>query len=492
MEKNKNFKSICTNSVALFLVLVLNNQALSKGYNILDFGAKKDTAFISTEAFNRAISECSKNGGGRVLVPTGNYKSGTIILGDNVELHLESGATIFASYKHEDFPRQEQQSYRSLKDAAGWYALIYAAGSTNISITGNGMIDGQGEKQLRRPECLGGDRDGRPRNILFISCKHVTVRGIKLLHSGMWNQHYLDCEDVLVDNIRVYNHSNANNDGIDIDGCRRFILSNSIIDSDDDAICLKSTGTAPCEDIIISNCIISSFCNGIKCGTESTGGFRNININNCIIKPSINPRQPGGLKFREGITGISLEIVDGGIMEGVTINNILIEGTKCPIYVRLANRARKHKDDAPEPPQGKMRNISISHVTAYNSGNYTSSVTGIPGARIENIHLSNIKIVHQGGLKEGDYLASIENVKEDIKGYPQPTVWENLPSCGLFIRHVKGIVIDGFSVDARLPDPRPVFLAHDVERLVIRNTFIGDNCSYGKKLVTHDVKKLEQ
>ncbi|MCG8307738.1 MAG: glycosyl hydrolase family 28 protein [Cytophagales bacterium] len=485
MKRKRILKSIRASSMVLILALVIDHQTLSNPYNILDFGAKRDTAFLSTSAFNLAINECSRYGGGRVIVPAGDYKSGTIILKDHVELYLEPGATIYASDKHQDFPRQGQQEYRSLKDAAGWYSLIFAAGATNISIAGSGTIDGQGAKQVRRPECLGGDRDGRPRNILFISCKEVTVRGIKLVGSGMWNQHYLNCEDVLVDNIRVYNHSNANNDGIDIDGCRRFILSNSIIDSDDDAICLKSTGQAPCEDIIITNCIASSFCNGIKCGTESTGGFRNINISNCVIKPSINPDRPGGVKFREGITGLSLEIVDGGTMEGVTVNNLMIEGTKCPIYIRLANRARKHRDDAPEPPQGKMRNISISNVTAYNCGNYSSSITGIPGAYIENIQLNNIKIVHKGGLKKGDYLASIEDVKEDIKGYPQPTTWKNLPCCGLFIRHVKGITVNGFSVDALQPDPRPVFLAHDVDQLKINHSVIGKNCSSGKKLITY-------
>lgn len=110
-----------------------------------------------------------------------------------------------------------------------------------------GTIDGKGKGRKGRISGLGGDRNGRPRNILFISCKDVHVEGITMRNSALWNQHYLNCEDVTIDHIKVYNHSNGNNDGIDIDGCRRFILSNSIIDSDDDGIVLKSTGTAPCE-----------------------------------------------------------------------------------------------------------------------------------------------------------------------------------------------------------------------------------------------------
>lgn len=131
-------------------------------------------------------------------------------------------------------------------------------------------------------------------------------------NSALWNQHYLNCEDVTVDNIRVYNHCNGNNDGIDIDGCRRFTLSNSIIDSDDDGIVLKSTGTAACEDIVVTGCIVSSFANAIKCGTESTGGFKNILVADCIVKPSRNKGERIIKSTPSGIAAISLEIVDGG------------------------------------------------------------------------------------------------------------------------------------------------------------------------------------
>lgn len=172
-------------------------------------------------------------------------------------------------------------------------------------------------------------------------------------NSALWNQHYLDCEDVIVEHIHVFNHCNGNNDGIDIDGCRRFILSDSVIDSDDDGIVLKSTGLAPCEDVVINNCIVSSFANAIKCGTESTGGYKNIVISNCIVKPSCNKGDRIIKSTPSGITAISLEVVDGGIMDGVSIDNIVIEGTECPLYVRLANRGRKYIDEVPVPPIGK-------------------------------------------------------------------------------------------------------------------------------------------
>jgi polygalacturonase len=457
-------------SILIFLACLCMAQVNAQRFNILDYGAVSDTSKLSTAAINKAVNACYKKGGGQVIIPAGNFKSGTITLLDNVELHLERGATIYASTSHQDFPRQQQPAYRSQKDPGGWHALIYAEGKKNIGITGFGTLNGQGAKQL--PRVTGNvidDHDGRPRNILFISCKNITVEDITMLNSGMWNQHYLDCEDVTINNIRVYNHSNKNNDGIDFDGCRRAVLSNSILDSDDDCITLKSTGAAPCENITITNCIASSFCNAIKCGTESTGGFRNIVITGCVVKPSRCTTEPVFKTPRIGQTGIALEIVDGGVMEGVRIDNIVIEGTQCPIFVRLGNRARKHTAEAPAPGFGTMRNIAISNITAYNTGNFASSITGVPGAIIENISLDNIAITNKGGLNEGEYRKDITEVEERETSYPDPTAWGYLPAYGFFIRHVKEITLSNITFRSVEKEPRMPVLADDVNDLFISN-----------------------
>lgn len=440
-------------------------------------------------AIQKAIDTCWKAGGGKVLVPAGLYKSGTIVMKDNVELHLESGAQLVASTDYNDFKVFPPTDYRSLKDAGGWVALIYADGAKHISITGRGVIDGRGRGRKGMVSGVAGDCNGRPRNILFISCSDVTVKDITLRNSAMWNQHYLNCEDVLISGIRVWNHCNGNNDGIDIDGCRRLVLSNSIIDSDDDGIVLKSTGLAPCEHVLVTGCVVSSFANAIKLGTESTGGFRGIMISDCIVKPSANKGTRIIKSTPSGITALSLELVDGGVMDGVTVNNLQIDGTECPLYIRLANRGRKYIPEAPQPQVGVMRNIHISNINARNVGNFCSSITGIPNHKIENITLSNISITNRGGLKKGAYRTvdddmgirhdtgkklffdkywkSVDEVKEDEKGYPQPTVWGNLPCYGLFIRHVEHVKISNIELKSDGEEPREALLADDVESLII-------------------------
>ncbi len=408
MRTKKVLILICLN---IFLCFTTYSNITSKGtqgstfdaksFVITDYGAVGDGITLCTEAINKAVLDCNKFGGGRVYFPPGKYLSGTIVMKDNVELFLERGSTLLASSRHQDFPRMPQPKYRSQKDPGGWFALIYADDVSNIGIRGFGTIDGQGTLQKPRPDLLGGDRDGRPRSLLFISCNKIRIEGVTMINAGIWNQHYLNCEDVIIDKIEVYNHSNRNNDAIDIDGCRRFIFSNSIVDSDDDGITMKSTGAMPCEDIAITNCVVSSWCNAIKAGTESTGGFKNISISNCVVKKSRSPQKPIFNDYPTGITGISLEIVDGGTMEGITISNVTIDGTKCPLYIRLGNRARKHTDEAPTPKVGVMKNIAISNLVCYNTGNYSSSITAIPGSYIENVTLSNIQFFNKGGLETG-------------------------------------------------------------------------------------------
>ena len=445
----------------------------NKVFNITDYGAISDGLTLNTKAIQKAVDACASSGGGKVLIPSGIFKSGTILLKSNVEIHFEHNSVLLASTNVSDFPLQPIPKYRSHKDQLGGFnALIYAEGQHNIALTGSGTINGQGPLHTPMPNPVAGDIDGRPRNILFISCKNIKVDGLRMLNAPIWNQHYLDCEDLIVTNIYVYSHGSRNNDGIDIDGCRRVVLSNSIIDSDDDAIVLKSTGSAACEDIVITNCIVSSFCNAIKAGTETTGGFKNVSISNCIIRPSKEKGKPIWDTPRIGVSGLSLMIVDGGKLEGFTVNNLTIEGTESPIYIRLGNRARAHTPGETVNTIGEVKNISISNVLAYNTGTWGSSITGLKGHPIKNISLNNIQLFSRGGLKVGDYSATVE---EDEKGYPHAITYGNLPSHSLYVRHAENISVHHIHMDTEVADERIPIIVEDVKGLRIKNIQWNDS-----------------
>ena len=249
----------------IFVLVVLFfcslSMAWAQNYNITDFGAVGDNQTDNTIAIRKAIEKAATQGG-TVIVPAGIFITGTVELKSNVTLQLNKNGVIKGVADRSAYvPINVSYPLRNEATPSRARALIYAVGKSNINITGEGTVDGNGgdpvvDEKLNK-------NISRPYGMFFLSCNNLTVSNIHLTNSAMWMQHYLNCEDVIVSKVDVYNHSNRNNDGIDIDGCRRFIVSDCIFDSDDDGITLKSTGPAPSEDVVITNCTVSSHCNAI-------------------------------------------------------------------------------------------------------------------------------------------------------------------------------------------------------------------------------------
>ncbi len=460
---NRKYSILGILSMAVVLLLALNACNRPSGYNVTRFGAVGDGEILNTEAIQSAIDACSASGGGTVTFPAGNYLSGTLMLRDHVNLHLQEGATLLGSTNPEDYPEIKTR-IRSYYDDIVLKSLIFGEDLSHVSITGKGTIDGQGEAFVVSTKKKPDRYLNRPHIIRMIACFNVQVKDINMRSSAMWMQHYLACENLTLTGIKVYNHANQNNDMIDIDGCRNVIISDCYGDTDDDALTFKSTSKHACENITVTNCILSSHCNAIKCGTESTGGFKNFTISNCVIKPSADEEAIFGK--RNGISGISLEIVDGGVMEGITISNISMDGPEVPIFIRLGNRARKHFQEAETPPVGQLSNVLISQVIARNTGKTGCAITGIPGYPVRNIKLSNMILEFAGGVKDPVDPADVPEL-EDL--YPESTMFGELPAYAFFIRHAEDISLSDITATTIDPDLRKPILTKDVKGITITN-----------------------
>ena len=431
-------------------------------------------------AIQQAIDDCSKAGGGRVVVPAGNYKTGTIVLKSDVHLFLEQGATLYGSTDLKDY-KPMKSDYVSLRTQTNTIQLIYADKVKNVVIDGYGTIDGRG----RAFKKLSWNDEGitRPHLLRFIQGEDITVRNITLKNSGCWMQHYLACDRLKIEGIKVQNRNNYNNDALDLDGCHDVIVQGMIADSDDDAITLKSTSPRLCENIRISDCVVSSHCNAVKLGTETNGGFRNINISGIVVKPSSDQSsQFFGAPSKIGTSALSLEIVDGGVMENVNVSDFTVEGTESPIFIRLGNRGRGYKlrnagtglsgngnEDTiieliPIDHVGTIDGIHLDNFQIRNAGPVGCSITGLPGHPVKNIWLSNITLRHKGGVNATDLAAindSIRNEKE--KAYPEATMWGRLPAKGFYIRHARGVHLNNIYVETAETDVRPDFMRTDTE-----------------------------
>ncbi len=442
---------------AIALLLTVGSLAAEgKDYTITEYGAQSDTTRLSTTAIQRAIDRCSEEGGGRVVVPAGMYKMGTIQLRSDVHLYLEAGATLYGSTSLQDY-RPMKSDYLSLRTQTSTIQLIYADGVRNVTISGEGTIDGRGASF----EKLSWNDEGitRPHLIRFIQSQDITVRDVTLRNSGCWMQHYLACDRLQILDIKVFNRNNYNNDALDIDGCHDVVVSGMIADSDDDAITLKSTSPRLCENVVVSGCVVSSHCNAIKLGTETNGGFRNISISHCVVKPSDDQStQFFGDPSKRGTSALSLEIVDGGIMENVSVSDIVVEGTESPIFIRLGNRARGYAEGVPVERVGQLRGVRIHDIMVRDAGPTGCSITGLPGHPVEDILIADVTIRHRGGCKTVGVPAD-----EKEREYPEATMWGVLPAKGFFVRHARGVVFRDVTITTDEPDARPDFLQIDTE-----------------------------
>ena len=423
-------------------------------YNVRDFGAKAGGQDHCTEAIQKAVDQCTAAGGGTVYIPAGRWLTGTVYLADNVTVELANGCTVLGTTDKSQYGPPRQMMGAAGEQYSTW-AIFAGKGLRSIAIRGGGTIDGQGSnfKYKNGP---------RPKNLLFESCQDVLIEGVRLRNAGSWMQHYRDCERLTIRDIAVFNHVSYNNDGLNIDSCRDVTIAGCMIDSDDDAIVLKSLSALPTENVTVSDCVVSSHCNSIKMGTESGGGFRNITVSNCVI---CSPRYSQVIYGRQrGLAGVALEIVDGGTLDRVAISNLTIKGVTVPLFMRLGNRARTYGTDQEKPGVGTFRNVTVNNVVATGCSVVGCAITGLPEHSIENVTLSNISFEFDGGGSRDDALRTIP---EKPSSYPESTMFGTLPAYGLFCRHVRDIRMHNVRVSTSQPDLRHALVMDDVAEAVI-------------------------
>jgi polygalacturonase len=451
---------------AVFILAAGSAMAAEELHDVRDYGAKPDGKTLCTTSIQEAIDACSRAGGGTVYLPPGTFLSGTIYFKTGVTLRLAAGSTLLGSTDLKDYP-PTVQTFRSYTDNYTDKSLIYGKNVENIAITGLGTINGQGAS-------FEGPYKVRPYMIRFIQCRNVTVKDVTIKDSPMWVQHYLACDDVRITGITVRSLVNHNNDGIDIDSCRRVVISDCNINSGDDAIVLKSTSAQVCRDVAISNCILSSRCNALKMGTESNGGFQNIVITGCSI-------------YETRLAGMALEIVDGGIMDRVVVSNITMNKVGTPIFMRLGNRARSFKTNMETPNIGVMRNITISNIEATGANPTGCAISGLPEAAIENVTLSNVRLSFEGGGTKAD---AEREIPEKAADYPEYSMFGRLSAYGLYCRHIKGLKLFNVQLQLEKPDQRHAVVFDDVEDALIDYLDAPLSPDAGTMVHLTDVKKV--
>ena len=464
----------CTRMKKIIILFILNFLAISAfayTLNIKDLKAKGDGKTDNTRIIQSAIDKCSVQKG-TVIIPAGTYLVQPLFLKSNVQLHLEQGAVLIGTTDLGAYHKASEGT----KQAP---ALIYAEDAENITISGEGTINGQGEHANFQ---LGDDSKGgpqRPRLVHFVNCRNVTVKDITLRNSAYWVQDYRKCDGVYITGIKVFSQCNWNNDGLNIDS-RNVVVSDCYIDSGDDALCFKSHSAEVCENITVTNCVLRSNCNAIKFGTATLGGFRNISVTNCVIYKAsedllrhwrTNIPWMGLTDDISVIAGIALESVDGGIMEQISISNIVMSDVQTPIFIRLGDRRRTLTNQV-----SVLKDIKIDNIIARSSSKLACSITGIPDNSVENVTISNVQITTPGG-GTGEDMA--KDVPDNIKAYPENRMFGVvLPASGFYVKYAQNVLFDNVRINTSSPDKRPAFYLSDTKNV----RFV--NCAENNKMVS--------
>ena len=288
-----------------------------RAFSLKDFGAVGDGTTSNTGAFKRAVAALVKAGGGRLVVPAGDWLTGPIDLGSAVDLHLENGATIFFSPQFADYG--ESPRYRP---------LLNTTGAHDVKISGAGTINGHGEAWWEAAEVFKQEANAkkarsntmpRPNMIEFERCQRVRVEGVTLTASPKFNLVPRHSQDVTIDGITILNphKKSPNTDGIDPSLCQRVLITRCVIDTDDDNIAIKSgnpSGTAGVSDVLISDC---TFKHGHGCsfGSETNGGATRVTVRNCTFEDT-----DIGVRFKSDRTRGGL--VDEIVYENLTMKNV--------------------------------------------------------------------------------------------------------------------------------------------------------------------------
>lgn len=311
-------------------------------FPITQYGAKKGSILFNIRAFAKAIEACHRAGGGRVIVPSGEWKTGPIHLKSNVNLYLEEGAIIRFSDNPDDYLPAVMTSWEGL-ECYNYSPLIYAFECENIGISGKGILSpvmdtwriwfkrpkahldalkqlyamGSTGVHVEQRQMAKGENNLRPHLIHFNRCRNILLEDFHIRQSPFWTIHLYMCNSGLVRRLDVQAHGH-NNDGIDLEMSRNFLIENCRFDQGDDAVVIKAGRNqdawrlhTPCENIVIRNCDILNGHTLLGIGSEISGGIRNIYMTDCNA-----PRKVHRLLF------LKTNHRRGGFIENIYIENI--------------------------------------------------------------------------------------------------------------------------------------------------------------------------
>ncbi len=399
----------------------------SRDFLITNFGAKADGVTDATAAFRKAIAECVRAGGGRVVVSAGEFLTGAIHLKSGVNLHLQKGATVRFSTDPSSYLPVVKTRFEGV-EVMNYSPLIYAIGQENIAITGEGTLDGQasdenwwkwkgrstevpGTQRADRDKLFQQAEDGvpvdqriygaghflRPSFIEPYESRNILIEGVTIRNAPFWIIHPTLSSNVTIRGVTVISHG-PNNDGADPESSTDVLIENSTFDTGDDCIAIKSGRNAdgrrvnrPSERIVIRNSTMRAGHGGVTVGSEVSGSVRDVFAEKLIMS---SPDLERGIRLKTNA-------VRGGVIENVFARDIEIGEVGSAIDIDLL-----YEEGARGAFLPLVRNISVERMTVKKAA-YAFFVRGLPGAPVRGLSVIDSTIQ---GVSKGSLILGLEDL----------------------------------------------------------------------------------
>jgi len=418
----------------------------AKIFNVRDFGARGDGTTLDTTAVQAAIDACQQHQGGIVLIPDGTFLIAPVELKSNVTLRLAAGARLTGStdprlyHPARGIPLEGDHTMGD-----GNTGLVYAANANNVTIEGDGTIDGQGE-QLRA-NGLNGNR--RAHLALFYRCTNLRIRGVYFYHSEYHTVRICNSSHVFIDGIRIFSRTVGNNDGLHFISAEHVYVSNCNIRCQDDACALFGS----CRFISVINSLFST---RWSCFRFGGGNVENITVSNCLI-------------YQVYGCPIKLRCERGSRFENMSFSDLVLENVTAPISIGAGPMA---EGDGAGLPPATIRNLTFNNIrgtiinrqtpldeSTFDSGANPGELHAcvilncVKGNIIENISFNNLQLTFGGGgTREEASRRDLPNIANEYFRLGP------MPAYGLYARNVTGLTLNGVRFETSAPDLRPALI----------------------------------
>jgi len=436
-------------------------------YNIRDFGAKGDGKTLDTVAIQSAIDKCFADKGGTVLIPAGDFISGTLELKSNVTLHVAAAAKLTGSTERKDY-----KAGNGVPSGNGNIVFLYAVNAENVAIEGRGTIDGnglafyngKGDNTGPGQNGAGGNFD-RPHLFIFYQCNNLLLQHTFFKASAYHCVRILKCKQVQIDGIRIYNRVNKNNDGFHFNDCEYVHVINCDVQCQDDACALFGSN----KFVTVTNCSFSTRWSVFRFGG---GESQNITVTNCLIYDTY---------------GCPIKISAGrASIENLSFSNIIMRNVTGPISIGFSGPSNNNSgNNNQQTAKPFIRNITFNNIRAtvvaqpvnhpdihfgisIREGERNSCITlnAMGEYYLENISFTDVHVKYAGGGTAAQAAKAVPKVAAEYFG-----VWDPAPggppAYGMYARNVKGLTLQNVQFEYDEPDARPAIIFDNVHDAMV-------------------------